>query len=50
MRRRRKECFANLMNEENKKECRVVELTIVDQEVAKISKDDVKKATTEELS
>ncbi|WP_139267336.1 hypothetical protein, partial [Escherichia coli] len=39
-----KEYFEELMNEENVREHRVEEVTVVEQEVAKISKDEVRKA------
>ncbi|XP_051806753.1 uncharacterized protein LOC127534762 [Acanthochromis polyacanthus] len=39
-----KEYFEELMNEENERERRVEEVTVVDQEVAKISKDEVRRA------
>lgn len=41
---RSKEYFEELMNEENERERRVEEVTVVDQEVAKISKDEVRRA------
>ena len=39
-----KEYFEELMNEDNEREQRVEEVTVVDQEVAKISKDEVRRA------
>ncbi|KAF7640604.1 hypothetical protein LDENG_00030850, partial [Lucifuga dentata] len=41
---RRKEYFEELMNEENERERRVEEVTVVNQEVAKISKDEVRRS------
>ncbi|KAF7650580.1 hypothetical protein LDENG_00123490, partial [Lucifuga dentata] len=39
-----KEYFEELMNEENERERRVEEVTVVNQEVAKISKDEVRRS------